>query len=85
MRRVRRIERAAEQPDAQAGRMRRQHGAAELMRVCYASGTRRRELTVHGVETTPPRTLPAAASSEQSHGGAKNIMAAFVRCRESGI
>jgi hypothetical protein len=86
MRRVRRIERAAEQPDAQAGRMRRQHGAVELMRVCYASGTRRRELTIHGRLKQPlPRTFACRRFFRATQAEQKNIMAAFDRYRESGI
>ena len=63
MRRVRGIERAAEQPDAHAARMGRQDDATASAR----SGdrkARRKELAVHGLwKETPPHAPPAGSAA----------------------
>ena len=85
MRGMRRIERATKKSDAHARRMRRQHKPAKL-RVCCLSRTRRRELTIHGRLKQPlPRTFACRRFFRATQAEQKNIMAAFVRYRESGI
>jgi hypothetical protein len=56
------------------------------MRGCYVSRTRRRELTIHGRLKQPlPRTFACRRFFRAVPAEQKDIMAAFVRYRESGI
>ena len=80
VRRMRRIERAAEQADAHAAAMQRQDDAASAARPCD-DRARRKELAVHGLWKEPPSPRNAR---RPSRGRRRMIMAASARCRGYG-
>ena len=83
MRCVRRIECAAEKPDAHAGRVGGQNKPGSVGSLCNGS-TRQRELAIHGGRIQSPPHTSADRNSRHVAAEETKITAAFVRCHGSG-